>query len=111
STIATIELSRHEPAAAYLAAYRYKLDDYQPLLYRTRDQGASWEKITSGLSADDFTSVTREDPGRRGLLYAGTETGVYVSFDDGDSWLSLRGNLPAVPVYDLAVKELDLVAA
>jgi photosystem II stability/assembly factor-like uncharacterized protein len=119
ATIATVELSPHDPAAAYVAAYRYKLMDYRPYLYRTRDYGASWERIVDGIAPGvaagapqgDFTRVIREDPARRGLLYAGTEMGVCVSLDDGDSWQSLQRNLPAVPVYDLAVKEKDLVAA
>ncbi len=109
--IATIELSPHDPATAYVAATRYKLDDFQPYLYKTRDYGATWEKITSGIASHDFTRVIREDPARRGVLYAGTETGAYVSLDDGAAWHSLQRNLPAVPIYDLAVKENDLVAA
>jgi photosystem II stability/assembly factor-like uncharacterized protein len=111
STICAIEPSPHDPAKAYLAAVRYKLDDPRPYLYRTKDHGATWARITGGIPDDDFTRVIREDPGRPGLLYAGSETGVYVSFDDGASWQSLSRNLPAVPVYDLAVKEQDLVAA
>ena len=105
-----IELSPHDPATAYLAATRYKHDDSRPMLYKTNDYGATWQKITDGIPDDDFTRVVREDPGRRGLLYAGTETGVYVSMDDGGSWQSIRGNLPVVPVYDLVVKDGDLVA-
>jgi len=111
SLICTIEVSPHDPAAAYLAATRYKHDDTRPYLYKTGDYGATWTAITNGIPEDDFTRVIRVDPGRPGLLYAGTETGVYVSFDDGASWRSFRGNLPVVPVYDLAVKEQDLVAA
>jgi photosystem II stability/assembly factor-like uncharacterized protein len=111
TTICTIECSRHDPAKAYLAATRYKLDDTRPYLYRTTDYGGTWKLITDGIPSDDFTRVIREDPGRPGLLYAGTETGVYVSFDDGASWHSLQRNLPAVPVYDLVVKDHDLVAA
>lgn len=109
--ISMIEPSPHDPATAYVAATRYKLDDWQPYLYKTQDYGATWVPITNGIPAHDFTRVIREDPGRRGLLYAGTETGIYVSFNDGASWQSLQGNLPVVPIYDLVIKEHDLVAA
>jgi photosystem II stability/assembly factor-like uncharacterized protein len=109
--ISMIEVSPHEPATAYVAATRYKLDDTRPYLYKTRDYGKTWELITNGIPEHDFTRVIREDPARRGLLYAGTETGIYVSFDDGASWQSLRLNLPAVPIYDLVIKDHDLVAA
>lgn len=119
TTIANIELSPHDPAAAYVAAYRYKLDDYRPFLYRTNDYGKTWQKITRGIPDDDFTRVIRADPVRRGLLYAGTETGLYLSFDDGESWQRFPGNweslpgrnLPVVPIYDLTVKNDDLVVA
>jgi photosystem II stability/assembly factor-like uncharacterized protein len=111
TTICAIEPSPHDPAKAYVAATRYKLDDTRPYLYKTADHGATWTRITEGIPHDDFTRVIREDPGRPGLLYAGTETGVYISFDDGTSWQTLQRNLPAVPVYDLTVKEQDLVAA
>jgi photosystem II stability/assembly factor-like uncharacterized protein len=109
--ISMIEVSPHDPATAYVAATRYKLDDVQPYLYKTNDYGQTWQRITAGIPEHDFTRVIREDPARRGLLYAGTETGIYVSFDDGASWQALRLNLPAVPVYDLVIKEHDLVAA
>ncbi|MDE2937800.1 MAG: glycosyl hydrolase [Chloroflexota bacterium] len=111
SLICMIEVSPHDPATAYIAATRYKLDDTRPLLYRTTDYGQNWTLITNGLPEDDYTRVVREDPVRPGLLYCGTETGAYVSFDQGDSWQTLRANLPVVPVYDLQVKEDNLVAA
>lgn len=109
--VSIIDPSPHDPAVAYLAATRYKLQDNKPYIYKTADYGKSWTKITNGIPGTDFTRVVREDPKRRGLLYAGTETGVYVSFDDGANWQSLRLNLPIVPVHDLIVKDGDLLAA
>jgi photosystem II stability/assembly factor-like uncharacterized protein len=109
--ISIIEPSPHDPAVAYVAANRYKLDDFVPYLFKTDDYGKHWTKITSGIAADDFTRAIREDPERRGLLYAGTETGVHVSFDDGWHWQSLRLNLPAVPIHDLVVVGSDLAVA
>ncbi len=109
--ISLIEASPHDPAVAYLAATRYKLDDFRPFLYKTSDYGRSWSLITNGIPDDDFTRVIREDPQRAGLLYAGTETGLYVSFNDGDSWQRLGGNLPVVPIHDLLLKDDDLVLA
>jgi photosystem II stability/assembly factor-like uncharacterized protein len=109
--ISIVEPSPHDPAAAYLAATRYKLDDVRPYLFKTADYGQTWQAITAGIPAHDFTRVIRADPDRPGLLYAGTETGVYVSFDDGASWESLQGNLPVAPIHDLAVKDRDLIAA
>ena len=108
-----LEASPHEPGAAYLAATRYKLDDFRPYLYKTTDYGASWKRITRGIPEQEYTRVIREDPHRRGLLYAGTERGLHVSFDDGENWQSLRLNLPVVPIHDLAIHrgEKDLVAA
>ncbi len=109
--ISMIEASPHDAASAYMAATRYKLDDNRPMLYKTNDYGTTWVDISRGIPEDDYTRVIREDPGRRGLLYVGTETGIYVSFDDGASWQSMQANLPPVPVYDLVVKDNDLVAA
>ena len=118
--VCMIEVSPHDAATAYFAATRYKLDDFRPLLYKTSDYGRTWHKITEGIPEDDFTRVIREDPSRRGLLYAGTETGVHISLDDGASWQPLRlkpsaGSptgraLPVVPVYDMVIKDNDLVA-
>jgi photosystem II stability/assembly factor-like uncharacterized protein len=109
--ISIIEQSPHNPGTVYVAATRYKLDDYQPYLYRTDDYGRTWRKITSGIPADAFTRVIREDPGREGLLYAGTETGLYLSLDGGESWQAFQLNLPVSPIHDLTIKENDLVAA
>ncbi len=109
--ISVIEPSPHDPATAYVAAMRYKLDDYAPYLFKTNDYGKTWTRITKGIGDDDFTRVVREDPARRGLLYAGTETGVYVSFDDGGQWHPSPGTLPVVPIHDLIVQDTDLIAA
>jgi photosystem II stability/assembly factor-like uncharacterized protein/DNA-binding FrmR family transcriptional regulator len=109
SLISMIEASPHDPGTAYLAATRYKLDNFRPFLFRTRDYGRTWTKITAGIAADAFTRVVRADPVRKGLLFAGTETGAYVSFDDGARWQRLGGNLPVVPIHDLVVKDADLV--
>jgi len=109
--VSIIEPSSHDAATAYVAATRYKQDDYAPYLLRTADYGQTWTRIVDGIPAEDFTRVIRADPGRRGLLYAGTETGVYVSFDDGGHWERFRGNLPVTPIHDLAVKDGDLIAA
>ncbi|MCL4543779.1 MAG: glycosyl hydrolase [Chloroflexi bacterium] len=111
SLISMIEPSPFDAASAYIAATRYKHDDCRPYLFKTMDYGRSWQRITSGIPAYDFTRVIRADPVRRGLLYAGTETGLYISFDDGGTWLPARGNLPVVPVHDVKVKDDELVAA
>ena len=109
--ISMIEASNFGSATAYVAANRYQLDDMKPYLFKTHDYGATWIPINSGIPATEFTRVLREDPERAGLLYAGTERGVWISFDDGANWQSLRRNLPLVPIHDLAVKEGDLIAA
>lgn len=109
--VSIIEASAHEPGTAYLAATRYKLNDFAPYLYKTTDYGRNWRKIVIGIPGEHFIRVVRADPDRRGLLYAGGEFGVYLSFDDGANWQSLRLNLPVTPVHDLAVKNKDLVAA
>lgn len=109
--VSIIEPSPHDPACAYLAATCYKQDDFRPYLYKTHDYGQTWTTITSGIADNDFTRVIREDPVRRGLLFAGSETGVYVSFDDGEHWQSLRLNMPVVPIHDVVVKDDDLVVA
>ncbi|GAC1415237.1 MAG: hypothetical protein NVSMB53_13680 [Gemmatimonadaceae bacterium] len=109
--ISMIEASNFAPGTAYLAANRYQLEDTKPYLYKTADYGTTWTPITHGITPTEFTRVLREDPERAGLLYAGTERQVWVSFDDGANWQSLRLNLPMVPVHDLAIKEGDLIAA
>jgi photosystem II stability/assembly factor-like uncharacterized protein len=111
SMISMIDTSTFAPERAYLAVDRHRLDDFAPYIYKTEDFGKSWEKITKGIPDGAFVRVVREDPERKGLLYAGTETGVYVSFDDGKNWQSLQLNLPVVPVRDMVITEDDLVAA
>ena len=111
STISMIEPSTYDAGTAYLAVDRHKMDDMSPYIYKTSDYGKTWEKRVGGIPEGAFIRVVREDPKRHGLLYAGTETGVFVSFDDGASWQSLQLNLPRVSVRDLVVKNDDLVAA
>lgn len=111
SLISMIETSIFDQAAAYIAVDRHELDDCGSYIYKTEDFGKSWKRITNGLPSNSFVRVVREDPKRRGLLYAGTETGVFVSFDDGSNWQPLQLNLPVVPVHDMVVKEDDLVVA
>lgn len=101
--INSIEASPHDAAKAYFAATMYKSDDFRPYLFRTTDGGKNWKKIVAGIPDGAFTRVIREDPNRPGLLYAGTETGLYVSFNDGELWQPLQLNLPVVPVTDLAI--------
>lgn len=109
-TVAMIEASPRDPAAAYAVVDRYVFGDYRPYIFRTRDFGHSWKMITRGIPADDVVRVVRADPRQAGLLYAGTENGVYVSFNDGDQWQSLQLNLPTASVRDLRVRDGDLVA-
>jgi len=107
----SIEANPFEAGGLYLAATAYKNDDFQPYLYKTTDYGKHWEKIVSGIPDDHFTRVIRADPQQRGLLFAGTEFGVYLSKDDGKNWQSMQLNLPMTPVTDLALKEGNLIAA
>ncbi|KPK80971.1 MAG: glycosyl hydrolase, partial [Gemmatimonas sp. SM23_52] len=109
--VSIIEESPHQPGAAYLAVNRYKLDDFSPYIFKTTDYGRSWRRIVRGIPQNHYIRVVREDPLRRGLLYAGGEFGVYVSFDDGEHWGSLQLNLPVVPVRDMVVNDDDLVLA
>ena len=115
SFVRTVEPSPHEAGTVYLAATRYKLDDNTPYLYRSSDYGKTWESIAgegdTAIPADEFVRVIRVDPNRPGLLYVGTETGIYLSTDDGATWDRWETNLPVTPVYDLTVKGTDLVVA
>ena len=109
-----IEPSPHDPATAYVAASRYKVDDFAPYLFKTSDYGQTWTRIDGGIPRGDFTRVICEDPERAGLLFVGTETGLYVSFDDGVGWQRFgdgAGSLPVCPIYDLEIKGTDLIVA
>ncbi len=107
----SIDIDPFHEGGAYVAATSYKSGDYRPYLYKTEDYGKTWTKIVKGISDDHFTRVVRADPKREGLLYAGTETGMYVSFDDGHNWMPFQLNLPIVPITDLTIKDDNLIAA
>ena len=111
SMFTMIEPSPHDKASAYVTATRYKNDDYAPYVYKTSDYGASWRLITEGIAEDHFCRVVREDPQRAGLLYLGTEFGLYISPDGGQSWQRFQLNLPISPIYDLKLKDANLVIA
>ncbi|MBV8529933.1 MAG: hypothetical protein JO104_01330, partial [Candidatus Eremiobacteraeota bacterium] len=111
SKVGIIEASHFDAATAYAAVDRHRLDDYKPYIYRTTDGGANWTAVANGIPDGSFVNAVREDPVRRGLLYAGTERGVYVSFDDGASWQPLQLNLPVTSIRDIAVGGNDLVIA
>lgn len=109
-----IDLSAHDPGRAHIAVYRYRQNDFAPYIFRTDDYGKTWKKLTdgnNGIPANHFVRVVREDPDRKGLLYAGTEFGMYVSFDDGAHWQKFRLNLPVTPITDLMVHQKDLIVA
>ena len=112
--VAWIEASPHRPGSAYYATYRYLLGDYRPYIYRTDDYGATWTKLTpgtNGIAADVPTRVVREDPDREGLLYAGTEFGIYISFNNGASWQPFNLNMPQLPINQILVHKKDLIVA
>src|SRR5205823_9082513 len=109
--ISLVEASPHRPGAAYVAANRYQHDDFAAYVYKTEDFGETWTKIVTGIAPRDFARAVREDIKRAHMLYLGTEHGVYVSFDDGAAWQSLRQNLPDTPVHDVKVEDRDLVIA
>ncbi|MGI8771460.1 MAG: hypothetical protein ACR2JE_08475, partial [Acidobacteriaceae bacterium] len=111
SKISLIEASHYDPAVAYAAVDRHRLDDYKPYLYITRDYGKTWSMSVDGIAATSFLRAVREDPKQRGLLYAGTEFGIYVSFDDGSHWQPLQLNLPVTSIRDMEVHGDDLVIA
>ena len=109
--INAIEISPHDPATVYIATTRYKFDDKRPGIYKTKDYGKSWRKITTGIPNGAFTRVVREDEDRRDLLFAGTETGLFVSWNGGEKWEPFQLNLPVAPIHDLAIRHGDLIAA
>lgn len=111
SKVGILETSHFDAETAYAAVDRHRLEDFKPYIYRTHDGGKSWQLAAAGIPEGSFVNAVREDPMRRGLLYAGTEKGVYVSFDDGDHWQSLQANLPVTSVRDLDVHGSDLVIA
>ena len=105
-----IEASRFDPAVAYAAVDRHRVDDYKPYIYRTRDYGKTWQPITTGIAPTSVNAI-RQDTQKKGLLFAGTELGIYVSFDDGDHWQPLQLNLPVSSVRDITIHGDDLVIA
>ena len=109
--INSVEPSAFNEGTCYVAATKYKLGDFAPYLYKTTDYGQTWTKITNGINNEHFTRVVREDPKQKGLLYAGTETGMYISFNDGASWKPFQLNLPIVPITDLTIKNNNLIVA
>jgi photosystem II stability/assembly factor-like uncharacterized protein len=111
SMVSIIDPSPHDPGTAYIAVDRHKLDDQAPYIYRTSDFGKSWALVVGGIPRGAYVRSVREDPGRKGLLFAGTERGVYASFDDGAHWQSVQLNLPVTPIHDLVVHDNDLVVA
>jgi photosystem II stability/assembly factor-like uncharacterized protein len=111
STVSMTEPSHFDPAVVYIAVDRHRLDDIAPYAWKTTDAGKTWVSIAAGLPQGAVVHVVREDPARRGLLYAGTEIGVFVSFDDGEHWQALQHGLPSTPIHDLTVHGADLIAA
>ncbi|GAB3170915.1 VPS10 domain-containing protein [Telluribacter humicola] len=109
--INSIEVSPHDKATAYIATTRYKVNDFRPSIYKTTDYGKTWTKLTNGIPDGAFTRVVREDTQRKDLLFAGTETGLYVSFNGGTQWAPMQLNLPVTPITDLKVHQNDLIAA
>lgn len=109
--INSVEPDPFNDGGLFVAGTRYKMGDYKPYLYHTTNYGQSWKKITNGIDEEHFTRVVRADPDRKGLLYAGTETGMYISFDNGTSWQPFQLNLPIVPITDLTIKNKNLIAA
>ena len=111
AVVNAIEVSPHDPATVYVAAHKYKLNDFTPFAYKSNDYGKTWTKIVNGIPYGACVRVVREDDTRKGLLYAGTETGLYISYDDGANWMNFQRNLPITPITDLKVHQNNLIAA
>jgi photosystem II stability/assembly factor-like uncharacterized protein len=109
--INSIEVSPHDAATAYVVATKYRFNDFATYVFVTTDYGKTWKKIVKGIAAESYARVVREDPVRRGLLYAGTEQGIYLSYDNGENWTPFQLNLPVTPINDLAIRDNDLIAA
>ncbi|MEM1134800.1 MAG: glycosyl hydrolase, partial [Bacteroidota bacterium] len=113
-TINTIELSKHHPGRAFIAVYKYRENDFKPYIFKTDDYGENWKLLTdekNGIPKKHFVRVVREDPDRKGLLYAGTEYGLYISFNEGEKWQKFQQNLPITPITDMQIHQKDLVIA
>ena len=111
SRIHCIELSPHNDSTAYVIATKNMLDDYRPIMYKTADNGKSWNRVDKSFPQDEITRVLRVDKNNPNILYVGTETGLFVSFDDAKSWSKLDSNLPVVPIYDIDIKDNNMVVA
>lgn len=109
ATVNSIDISRHKKGKAYVTVHNYRLGDFKPYVFKTEDYGKTWTSITSGIPTDWFTRVVREDPNKEGLLYCGTEFGMFISIDDGKIWNTFQLNLPRVPITDFMIKNKDLV--
>lgn len=109
--VSSVEASPHDAGTAYIAVDNHENDDHAPYVYRTFDFGQNWERVVEGIAPNAFLRVVREDPVRRGLLFAGTELGIFVSFDSGDHWQSMQRNLPVSPIHDIAIKNADVIVA
>ena len=106
-----IEVSPHDPSTVYVAFTSYKYNDFTPHVFKSSDYGATWTRLVNGIAEEAFVRVVREDPNQKDLLYAGTETGLYVSFNGGQKWEKFQQNLPVVPINDLMIQDNDMIIA
>ncbi len=109
--INSIEVSPHDAATAYVVATKYRFNDFASYVFVTTDYGKTWKKIIKGIAPESYVRVVREDPVRKGLLYGGTEQGLYLSYDGGENWTPFQLNLPVTPINDLTIRNNDLIAA